>query len=1315
MEISNFFPKIVLDVLKDEDDLEKIYEFYGGCLFADISGFTSLSEAFARFGSEGTEVLTKTINNFFEKLYIEIKKYNGDIIRFAGDAITVFYEGKDGLKNSIESANKMMEIVKEFHNIEAFGERFSFNMKIGISSGKCNLFFLKSEEKLEYVFSGEPVNDSAKQEHLAKPGEIMVSKKIKDLKDLSYGSDKKQNKDILMKFLHPKVLEVIEKGDLWLLNAHRNVIVIFINAGEKLNIEDYNEARRFFKFYNKCSNFVLKYNGYINKIDCGDKGNVIIVLFGAPVSYGDNLKRALEFLIDLKKISNKIGFPFKAGLSSEVVFSGIVGCKDRFEYTVMGDGVNLSARLMQAALFNSVLVSRNIINESSKEYVFQNLPPIYLKGKERAQEVANFLGKGTEKIKIPFFIGRKEELEKLKEKIFSYNENKTFLCYIEGEQGIGKSYFLSYFLENYLSSEEIIFSRCYSYNQNISFYIFQKLILEIFNRLKLPFSITLKDKIYYFLNENFKDMQDYFSLIFEFIGLEFEEKEKKIDPELKKGFLRRFILTVLEYALKNFKIYWVIENAHWIDLESKELLNYILIMIENQNFKIFFVGRENIFGEDNIITIKIKLKNFNLDEANFFSKYYLNAEEIPKKALMKAYEFSGGNPILHQEILKFMLNSGFLLRSEDFPQILIIYEKNEPKIPNTFEEIIISNLDKLPLEEKITLMQLSVFGDNIQEGLIPKLEINQQTLNNILKKGEFLSYNPLFKNYFFKKHFIREVIYNSLEFTFKRSAHYKIAKAIEIYLGREKLTEKKLLAYHYSEAKAKEGIEFLKEIYEKAKKSFLLKEAISHLQKLIEICKIHKVEKIQKYILDLAECYIQAGRAADSYKLLIENKKNFENSFLQKFYLAISEAEKSRGKFKDAIDYAEKSINLSMERKEKFLGLFTLGRILSMTGNFEKAEKIYIKILNNFKEMRNDIQFHLSKINLNYIKYGTKKPDYLIKEWEKEKKWFFKRKNIREYLTILNNIGILYLDCGFHKKAMKNFEVGIKALSKYGIYEPEMLLKFMLNLSLQYLYLNRLNEAKKEIEAVISYSKRFNFPSCSETFYSMFYQYIGDYKKSYEILTKSIKDIEEGNFFDFQPYEIGMDISYELKNLTFFQKMLNNYRVTIDKNKLFYLNNSLLNYEAEFYLLKDKNKVSKDLLIKNYKECLKSLNYPESYRSLRALYILTENLYYIKKMKEIVGKIDRFFYKFDFFIYFYEKYKNEKNKKKLKYFILKSPENVLKLRAYIALKDFKNAKNLYNKIKENLPIEWKNQFEKFYGDILKCYDSDGKIQLGIKL
>lgn len=1301
MEIVNFFPKIVLKVLKDEKDLEKIYEFYGGCLFADISGFTTLSEKFAKFGNEGTEVLTKIINNFFEKLYIEIKKYNGDIIRFAGDAITVFYEGKDGLKNSIESANNMVEIVKEFHNIKAFGELFSLNMKIGISSGKCHLFFLKSDGKLEYVFSGEPLNDAAKQEHLAKPGEVIISKEtLENLKDTNYEYFKEPNKNILIQFLHPKILEVIEKGNLWMLNTHRNVNVIFINAGKKLNVENKNETKKFLEFYNECSKLVFKYNGYINKIDCGDKGNVIIVLFGAPVSYEDDLKKTLEFIIELKTFSKKIDFPFKAGLSLELVFSGIVGCSDRFEYTVMGDGVNLSARLMQAALLDNVLVSKKIIDESSKEYVFQNLPPIYLKGKESAQEVANFLGKGTEKIKIQYFVGRREEIENLKEKIFSYNENKPFFCYIEGEKGIGKSYFLSYFLENYLPQEEIIFSRCNSFSQNISFYIFQKLILELFNRLRFPFSLTFKDKLNYFLKENFPDMQNYFFSIFEFLSLEFEKEKEEIDPELKKGFLKRFILTVLTHTLKNFKVYWAIENTQWMDLESKEFLNYLFLIIEDKNFKIFCVGRENIFEKEDIITIKINLKPFNLEEANLFSKYYLNAEEIPKKALMKAYNFSGGNALLQQESLKFMLNSGFLLRSEDFPQILILDEKNEPKIPNTFEEIIISDLDRLPLEEKIVLMNLSNFGENIPEQLIPKLEINQEALKNILKKGDFLSYNPLSKSYFFKKHFIREVIYNSLEYSFKRSAHYKIAKAIENYLGKKEIREKKLLAYHYSEAKAKEAIEFLVFAYESAKKSYLLKESISHLEKLIEICKTYKEGKIQKYILDLAECHIQAGRTEDSYKLLIENKENFKDDILSEFYLAISEAEKSKGQFKDAINYAKKAINSSKKREEKFKGFFILGRLHSISGNFEKAKKNYSKILNDFKDMKNETQYHISKINLSYIKYGTKKPDLLIKEWEKEKRWFLKRKKIREYLTILNNIGALYSDFGFHKKTMKNFEFGIETLSRYGIYEPEMILKFMLNLSLQYLHLNKLNEARKEIEAIISYSKKFKFPSCSETFYSIYYQYIGNYNNSYENLKKSIKDVEEGGFFDFQAYEIGMEISYELKNLKFFGEMLKKYKKFINKNKLFYLKNSLANYEAEYFLINDKENISKNLLIKNYKECLKSLNYPESYRSLRALYIFTKNSYYLKKMKDIVEKIDRFFYKFDFFIYFYEKYKNEKNKKKLKYFISKSPENVLKLRAYIALKDFRNAKILYNKIKENIPADWIEHFEKSYKNFL---------------
>jgi class 3 adenylate cyclase len=60
-------------------------------LFADISGFTNLSESCAKKGVRGNEDLAFCINRYMEGMIKNLSKYGGDIIKFAGDAMIVMW------------------------------------------------------------------------------------------------------------------------------------------------------------------------------------------------------------------------------------------------------------------------------------------------------------------------------------------------------------------------------------------------------------------------------------------------------------------------------------------------------------------------------------------------------------------------------------------------------------------------------------------------------------------------------------------------------------------------------------------------------------------------------------------------------------------------------------------------------------------------------------------------------------------------------------------------------------------------------------------------------------------------------------------------------------------------------------------------------------------------------------------------------------------------------------------------------------------------------------------------------------------------
>ena len=70
----------------------------GTAVFADISGFTPLSEEYSiEFGSNrGAEEVTLQMNAFFEVLINILDKHHGSAISFSGDAVTCWFDGDDG-------------------------------------------------------------------------------------------------------------------------------------------------------------------------------------------------------------------------------------------------------------------------------------------------------------------------------------------------------------------------------------------------------------------------------------------------------------------------------------------------------------------------------------------------------------------------------------------------------------------------------------------------------------------------------------------------------------------------------------------------------------------------------------------------------------------------------------------------------------------------------------------------------------------------------------------------------------------------------------------------------------------------------------------------------------------------------------------------------------------------------------------------------------------------------------------------------------------------------------------------------------------
>ena len=452
-------------------------EYKGDCevitMFMDISGFTAMTERLMNEGKEGAEVLSSILNGVFEPVIDAVYNRGGFISTFAGDAFTAIFSKDIEPVKTLYSAGEINNIFKE-KGIQRtrFGD-FDLSVKIGLSYGNVEWGIIGDSEYKAYFFKGEAVEGAALSEQKCDKMQIITDDKLLSLipknqqhifntikhneqyyrineinmsleKDTEPVSEKGNmsvdlDRDIVKLFMPDNVINYSGIGEL------RDIVSVFISLNEELhNYEDLNT------FVKNTLEELNNIGGYFKGFDFGDKGGTLLAIFGAPVSYENNIIRALNFILTVKEI---YGDKIKAGISYGTVYTGIVGSKRRYNYDVLGDIVNLSSRLMSNAGWGNIWLSKKMGEKQTEEFQIKPVGKISIKGKTDEEMVYELLGKKDKKSEKSYkgeMVGREEESKILNEYLKPVFNNKFGgMIYIYGEAGIGKSRFVYENIKSY--------------------------------------------------------------------------------------------------------------------------------------------------------------------------------------------------------------------------------------------------------------------------------------------------------------------------------------------------------------------------------------------------------------------------------------------------------------------------------------------------------------------------------------------------------------------------------------------------------------------------------------------------------------------------------------------------------------------------------------------------------------------------------------------------------------------------------------------------------------------------------------------------
>src|SRR5687768_10082237 len=173
-DLTPFSPRLLLEWEQHTPDAT--YRCIEGTLvFADVSGFTRLSERLARSrGKAGAEDMVGIIGSLFGDLLTVAALRGGEMLKYGGDAVLLFFRGDDHARRAAAASIEMQARLKEIGRVQIGSGGIRMRMSVGMNSGCFDLFKVGRSHQ-ELVITGPATTETVRMEAAADAGEILLS------------------------------------------------------------------------------------------------------------------------------------------------------------------------------------------------------------------------------------------------------------------------------------------------------------------------------------------------------------------------------------------------------------------------------------------------------------------------------------------------------------------------------------------------------------------------------------------------------------------------------------------------------------------------------------------------------------------------------------------------------------------------------------------------------------------------------------------------------------------------------------------------------------------------------------------------------------------------------------------------------------------------------------------------------------------------------------------------------------------------------------------------------------------------------------
>jgi len=497
---------------------------------------------------------------------------------------------------------------------------------------------------------------------------------------------------------------------------------------------------------------IYRYEGTIARL----MGDAILAFFGAPVAHEDDPVRAVRASLDLLEAVRQyaedarqdygIVFQMRVGLNTGPVVVGEVGSDLKYEYTAMGDAVNLAARMQAAARPMTVLISDNTHRFVAPIFDCADLGQIDVKGKSEPVRVYEVIGakaepgrvRGVAGLESPM-VGRDAELSALLQTSAAARAGLGRVAVVIGEPGLGKSRLIAEWRLAVLdegrrtkdesvvrqpSSVEWAEGHCLSYGRGLAYHLLIDVLRSLIGVPAAASDAETREALHRLCDDVFGPVaQEVYPYLGNILSLRLEgdaaERVKQLDPQALQTQYLAALRQLLKALAARRPMTLVLDDVHWADPSSVELLVKLLPLASEARLLFCFVtrpehdapgwklvaaARETLGASLSEVT----LNPLSDDDSQRLVSNLLDIGALPEHAQALILKKAEGNPFFVEEVIRMLIDRGAIVRTREGWSVKRAIDQVD--IPDNLHSLLTARIDRLPDDVKRTLRVASVIG-----------------------------------------------------------------------------------------------------------------------------------------------------------------------------------------------------------------------------------------------------------------------------------------------------------------------------------------------------------------------------------------------------------------------------------------------------------------------------------------------------------------------------------------------------------------------------------------------------------------------------